>query len=245
MSGRVALVTGASRGIGRAIAEELAAGGHQVAVNYVRAHEEAAAVVDGIEAAGGTALAVQSDVGSEEGVAGLFDTVEEALGPVGVLVNNAGIVRDNLLLRMGIDDWDEVIATNLRSVYLCTRRALRPMLKARWGRVISVTSVSGLSGNAGQANYAAAKAGIVGFTKSTAKEVGSRGITVNAVAPGFIETDMTSAIDQAARDLARNQISLGRFGTPQEVSAAVGYLASEQAAYVTGQVLVVDGGLAI
>ena len=245
MSGRVALVTGASRGIGRAIAEELGAGGHRVAVNYVRAQDEADAVVAGIRSAGGEAVAVRSDVATEDGVAGLFATVEEALGPVEVLVNNAGIVRDNLLLRMGVGDWDEVIATNLRSVFLCTKTALRPMIKARWGRVISVTSVSGLSGNAGQANYAAAKAGIVGFTKSVAKEVGSRGITVNAVAPGFIETDMTSAIDQPARDLVKNQVTLGRFGTPQEVSAAVGYLASEQAAYVTGQVLVVDGGLAI
>lgn len=245
MSGRVALVTGASRGIGRAIAETLAAGGHRVAVNFLRAGDEAGVVVEAIRGAGGEAVAVGADVGTDTGVAELFAAVEESFGPVEVLVNNAGIVRDNLLLRMGTADWDDVIATNLRSVYLCTKTALRPMLKARWGRVISVTSVSGLSGNAGQANYAAAKAGIVGFTKSVAKEVGSRGITVNAVAPGFIETDMTSSIDEAAQELARNQITLGRFGTPQEVSAAVGYLASEQAAYVTGQVLVVDGGLTI
>jgi 3-oxoacyl-[acyl-carrier protein] reductase len=245
MSGRVALVTGASRGIGRAIAETLASGGHRVVVNFLQAEDEAGAVAATIRRAGGEAVAIGADVGTETGVAELFAAVEESFGPVEVLVNNAGIVRDNLLLRMGAADWDAVITTNLRSVYLCTKTALRSMLKARWGRVISVTSVSGLAGNAGQANYAAAKAGIVGFTKSVAKEVGSRGITVNAVAPGFIETDMTSAIDEAARDLAKNQITLGRFGTPQEVSAAVGYLASEQAAYVTGQVLVVDGGLAI
>ena len=245
MSARVALVTGASRGIGRAIAEELATAGHRVAINYVRAKDEAAAVVEEIRAAGGEAVAVGADVGTDEGVAELFGAVAESLGPVEILVNNAGIVRDNLLLRMSPDDWDAVIETNLRSVFLCTKTALRPMLKARWGRIISVTSVSGLSGNPGQANYAAAKAGIVGFTKSIAKEVGSRGITVNAVAPGFIETDMTAAIEDASRDTARDQITLGRFGTPQEVSAAVGYLASEQAAYVTGQVLVVDGGLAI
>jgi 3-oxoacyl-[acyl-carrier protein] reductase len=245
MSARVALVTGASRGIGRAIAEGLAAEGHRVAVNYLRAEDEADAVVEAILRGGGEAVSVGADVGTEAGVADLFAAVEESLGPVEVLVNNAGIVRDNLLLRMGTADWDDVLATNLRSVFLCTKRALRAMLKARWGRVISVTSVSGLSGNAGQANYAAAKAGIVGFTKSVAREVGSRGITVNAVAPGFIETDMTSTIDATARELAKNQITLGRFGTPQEVSAAVGYLASEQAAYVTGQVLVVDGGLAI
>ena len=245
MSNRVALVTGASRGIGRAIAEGLAADGHRVAINYRSAQGEAEAVVDGIRAAGGEAVALAADVGSETGVAGLFEAVEDSFGPVEVLVNNAGIVRDNLLLRMGTTDWDEVLATNLRSVFLCTKTALRRMLKARWGRVISVTSVSGLSGNAGQANYAAAKAGMIGFTKSVAKEVGSRGITVNAVAPGFIDTDMTSSLDDAARDLVKAQITLGRFGAPHDVSAAVGYLASEQAAYVTGQVLVVDGGLTI
>ncbi len=245
MSSRVALVTGGSRGIGRAVAARLAADGHQVAVNYVRAKDEAQAVVEEIRAAGGEAVAVGADVGTEAGVADLFAAVHESLGPVEILVNNAGVVRDNLLLRLTAEDWDHVLAVNLRSVFLCTKTALRAMLKARWGRVISVTSVSGLSGNAGQANYAAAKAGIVGFTKSVAKEVGSRGITVNAVAPGFIETDMTGAIDDTSRELAQGRITMGRFGTPDEVSAAVGYLASEQAAYVTGQVLVVDGGLAI
>jgi 3-oxoacyl-[acyl-carrier protein] reductase len=241
----VALVTGASRGIGRAAALQLAADGHRVAVNYVRARDEAEAVVEAIRAAGGEAFAIGADVGTEDGVAELFATIHETLGPVEILVNNAGVVRDNLLLRMTAEDWDAVLAVNLRSVFLCTKTALRAMIKARWGRVVSVTSVSGLSGNAGQANYAAAKAGIVGFTKSVAKEVGSRGITVNAVAPGFIETDMTDEIDEAGRELVKGKISLGRFGTPEEISAAVGYLASEQAAYVTGQVLVVDGGLAI
>jgi 3-oxoacyl-[acyl-carrier protein] reductase len=245
MTSRVALVTGGSRGIGKAAAIRLAEDGHRVAVNYVRSADEAEAVVGLIGAAGGEAVAIGADVGSEDGVAQLFAAVESAFGPVEILVNNAGAVRDNLLLRMSVDDWDEVLAVNLRSVFLCTKTALRGMLKARWGRVISMTSVSGLSGNPGQANYAAAKAGIVGFTKSVAKEVGSRGITVNAVAPGFIETDMTDGIDEAGRELAKGQISLGRFGTPDEISAAVGYLASEQAAYVTGQVLVVDGGLTI
>lgn len=245
MTSRVALVTGGSRGIGRGAALQLAADGHRVAVNYVRAADEAATVVEAIQAAGGEAVAIGADVGTAAGVAELFAEIQEKLGPVEILVNNAGVVRDNLLLRMTTDDWDEVLTVNLRSVFLCTKTALRGMLKARWGRVISVTSVSGLSGNAGQANYAAAKAGIVGFTKSVAKEVGSRGITVNAVAPGFIETDMTDEIDEAGRELVKGQISLGRFGTPEEISAAVGYLASEQAAYVTGQVLVVDGGLAI
>jgi 3-oxoacyl-[acyl-carrier protein] reductase len=245
MSSRVALVTGASRGIGRAAALQLAADGHRVAVNYVRAQDEAEAVVEAIQAAGGEAVAIGADVGTEAGVAEMFAAIQETLGPVEILVNNAGVVRDNLLLRMTTEDWDDVLAVNLRSVFLCTKTALRAMLKARWGRVISMTSVSGLSGNAGQANYAAAKAGIVGFTQSVAKEVGSRGITVNAIAPGFIETDMTDEIDEAGRELVKGQISLGRFGTPEEISAAVGYLASEQAAYVTGQVLVVDGGLAI
>jgi 3-oxoacyl-[acyl-carrier protein] reductase len=223
----------------------LAGDGHRVAINYVRSKDEAAAVVAHIEAAGGEAVAIGADVGTEDGVGKLFAAVESAFGPVEILVNNAGATRDTLLLRMSVDDWDDVLAVNLRSVFLCTKAALRGMLKARWGRVISMTSVSGLSGNPGQANYAAAKAGIVGFTKSVAKEVGSRGITVNAIAPGFIETDMTDEIDEAGRELAKAQISLGRFGTPDEISAAVGYLASEQAAYVTGQVLVVDGGLAI
>ena len=241
----VALVTGGSRGIGRAISEHLAGAGHRVAVNSVRAKDEAEAVVAGIAAAGGEAVAVAADVGTEAGTAELFSTVEDRLGPVEILVNNAGIVRDNLLLRMSPDEWDEVLAVNLRSVFLCTKAALRPMLKARWGRIISITSVSGISGNAGQANYAAAKAGIIGFTKSISKEVGSRGITVNAVAPGFIETDMTARIDESMREAAIGQTAVGRFGTVEEISAAVGYLASEQAGYVTGQVLVVDGGLAI
>ncbi len=245
MTSRVALVTGASRGIGSAAAVRLAADGHRVAVNYVRSRDEAEAVVELIVAGGGQAVAIGADVGTEDGVTELFAAVDSAFGPVEILVNNAGAVRDNLLLRMSADDWDDVLAVNLRSVFLCTKAGLRGMLKARWGRVISMTSVSGLSGNPGQANYAAAKAGIIGFTKSVAKEVGSRGITVNAVAPGFIETDMTDGIDEAGRELVKGQISLGRFGTPDEISAAVGYLASEQAAYVTGQVLVVDGGLAI
>ncbi len=245
MTSRVALVTGASRGIGRAIAEHLAADGHRVAVNYFRSKEEAEAVAEKIRAAGGEAVAVGGDVGSEEAVASVFQEIEASLGPVEILVNSAGITRDGLLLRMGTDDWDDVLATNLRSVFLCTKAALRSMVKARWGRVISVTSVAGISGNAGQANYSAAKAGMIGFTKAVAKEVGSRGITVNAVAPGFIETDMTAELDDGTRAEAQRRVSAGRFGTPQEVASAVGYLADEQAGYVNGQVLVVDGGLAI
>jgi 3-oxoacyl-[acyl-carrier protein] reductase len=216
-----------------------------VAVNYIHSQDRAEAVAEKIRAGGGEAKSVGADVGSDEAVAGLFQEVESSLGPVEILVNSAGITRDGLLLRMKVTDWDDVLATNLRSVFLCTKVALRPMVKARWGRVISVTSVAGISGNAGQANYSAAKAGIIGFTKAVAKEVGSRGITVNAVAPGFIETDMTAELDDATRAEVKRRVSVGRFGTPQEIASAVGYLAGEQAGYVNGQVIVVDGGLAI
>jgi len=238
-------VTGASRGIGRAIAEQLAAEGHRVAVNYHSSPEAAGEVIADITAAGGEAIAIGADVGDADSVAVMFERIGEEWGAVEVLVNNAGITRDNLLLRMGPDDWDAVMQTNLRAAYLCTRAALRGMLKARFGRVISVTSVTGIAGNAGQANYAAAKAGLIGFTKSVAKEVGSRGITANAVAPGFVETDMTAGLGDDVRDAVAGSIALGRFGEAREVASAVGYLASDAASYITGQVIVVDGGLAI
>ncbi len=242
---RVALVTGGSRGIGRAIAELLAAAGHRVAINYVANADAAEETVSAVKAAGGTAVAVQGDVGDEDSVAALMETVQEQLGPVEILVNNAGITRDDLLMRMKPDAWDAVIQTNLKSVYLCSKAAMRGMLRAKWGRIINVSSVAGVYGNAGQANYAAAKAGVIGFTMSLAKEIGSRGITVNAVAPGFIATDMTAALGEEAAEAASNQITLGRLGRPEEVASAVGYLASEEASYVTGQTIVVDGGLAI
>jgi 3-oxoacyl-[acyl-carrier protein] reductase len=241
----VALVTGGSRGIGRAIALELARRGHSVAVNYASNAARADEVVADIVAAGGTAVAVRADVSQPDSVTTMFTAVGESLGPVEVLVNNAGITDDGLILRMDEDQWNRVITTNLTSVYLCTKAALRSMLRARHGRIINISSVSGVSGNAGQANYAASKAGVIGFTKSIAKEVGSRGITVNAVAPGFIATDMTEALGEDVMGRAVEQISLGRLGRPEEVASVVGYLASDEASYITGQTIVVDGGLAL
>lgn len=243
--GRVALVTGGSRGIGRAICEQLASDGYRVAVNFASRADAADEVVAAIAAAGGVALAVGADVGDAAAVESMFTTIESELGPVEVLVNNAGITRDGLLMRMSESDWADVIATNLSSVFLCTKRALKGMVRARWGRIVSVSSVSGIVGNPGQANYAASKAGIIGFSKSVAKEVGSRNITVNVVAPGFIETDMTEALGEAVTSAVTASIAVGRLGRTQEIASAVGYLASPEAAYITGHVLVVDGGIAL
>jgi 3-oxoacyl-[acyl-carrier protein] reductase len=242
---RTALVTGASRGIGRAIALELAGRGNRVVVNYASRSEAADEVVAAIGAMGGQGVAVGADVSDPDQVERLFTEANERFGPVEILVNNAGITADNLLLRMTPEDFDRVITTNLRSAFLCSKAAIRGMLRNRWGRVISISSVAGLAGNPGQANYAASKAGLIGFSKSVSKEVGSRGITVNVVAPGFISTDMTDSLSEDVKETILGSIATGRFGDPAEVAGVVGFLSTEEAAYVTGQVISVDGGLAL
>ena len=241
LSDKVALVTGGARGIGQAIALKLAGIGAAVVVTDIA---DAGPVAEEIRAMGQQSLAVVADVSSEEDVAALVDRSVSAFGRIDILVNNAGIARDQLLLRMSVEDWDSVLSVDLKSAFLCTRAVLRHMVKQRWGRIISISSIVGIVGNAGQANYASAKAGIIGFTRAVAKEVASRGITANAIAPGFIDTEMTQKLPEEQRQNAQKQIPLGYLGSPQDVAAAVAFLASEEARYITGQVLNVDGGLA-
>ena len=243
LQGKVALVTGASRGIGRAIATTLAESGATVIINYKSNAVAADEVARAISAAGGTAQAMQADVSDPAQIEQLFKQIVAEHGKLDILVNNAGITRDTLLLRMKEEDFDAVIDTNLRGVFLCTKAALRPMTKARGGRIINITSVVGLMGNAGQSNYAAAKAGLLGFTKSVAREMASRNITVNAVAPGYIETELTGVLGEDVRAAILENVPLGRLGQPQDVANMVCFLASDAAAYITGQTITVDGGM--
>lgn len=243
LDGKIALVTGASRGIGRAIALKLAEAGATIAINYAGNIKAAEEVERMILDNGGKAMLIQADVSDLDAVDHMIQTVMNAYGKIDILVNNAGITRDNLLMRMKENDWDDVINTNLKGVYYCTKLASKIMMKQRSGRIINMTSVVGLTGNAGQANYAAAKAGVVGFSKSMAKELASRGITVNLVAPGFIDTDMTAILPEKVKEELTKSIPLAKLGKPEDVASAVLFLASDEASYITGQTLNVDGGM--
>lgn len=242
---RIAVVTGASRGIGRAVALELAARGATVVVNYQRNADAATEVVNGITANGGTAMAFQADVSTEEGANGLIKAAIDAYGKIDILVNNAGVTRDNVIMMMSADDFDTVVNANLRSTWLCSKAAVRSMMRKRYGRIVNMSSISGVAGNGGQTNYSASKAGIIGLTKALAREVAARNITVNAVAPGFVLTDLTSNLPEDIVKRLNENIPLGRWGTLEDVAKATAFLASDEAAYITGHVLQVDGGMAM
>ena len=245
LESRVALVTGGSRGIGAAVCAELGAAGAELAVNYASSADAAEAVCEGIRAAGGSATAVAGDILTPEGAAALVSQVESEVGPIAILVCNAGITRDNLIMKLSDDDWRAVVDTNLGGAFFTCRAVARPMLKRRAGAIVTMSSVVGVHGNAGQTNYAASKAGLIGLTKALAKELGGRGIRVNAIAPGYISTELTDALPEAARDAILGQTPLGRLGDPADVARAVRFLVSDAAAFVTGDVLAVDGGLGI
>ncbi|MED1606455.1 3-oxoacyl-[acyl-carrier-protein] reductase [Cytobacillus kochii] len=243
LSNKIAIVTGASRGIGREIALELAREGAKVAVNYAGSEARANEVVDEIKSLGSEAFAIQCDVSNSESVTNMIKTVIEHFGRIDILVNNAGITKDNLLMRMKEDEWDAVINTNLKGVFLCTKAVTRQMMKQRSGRIINISSIVGTTGNPGQANYVAAKSGVIGLTKTTAKELASRGITVNAIAPGFITTEMTDELNAEIKEQMLANIPLATFGDPKDIAKVVNFLASEDSKYMTGQTLHVDGGM--
>lgn len=243
LEGKISLVTGASRGLGKAIACKLAEHGSKIAINYVTSDDKAQSVAEEIRNAGGEAITIKANISDTNAVKEMMKTIVEKWGKIDILVNNAGIVKDNLILRMSDSAWDDVINTNLRGAYLCSKFALRTMMEQPWGRIINISSVAGIIGNTGQSNYSAAKGGLIAFTKSLAREVGSRNITVNAVAPGFILSDMTDKLPDEQKDFILSRIPLGRFGIPDDVAELVTFLAGERAGYITAQVICIDGGV--